>query len=403
MTSTENETETATNTGVEETDEFDEEYEYEDEEYEDEECTEIYHPVPTATRIYVTYEESIDPNEEEEEEEGLTYEDALDQLRELKYPKTRAGPSYVQVPRSNIAVKVYERERFLKLNETTYDINSPHKDQIYHISLNETGDRMALCGGDQTVSVWNRNEDGTWKKVAFWKTHGGAIWRIVWAHPDFGQILATCSFDRNINIFKEDIMEDPEYLKYAYAIRQRRMDKDAVYKQIGKKIDQTRGKLLDEKFDRCWVKIAALRDSRENITDVQFGPRTIGLCLAAVSAAGNLRVYEVPDQRELKHWDLVHETQVIPARLSCVAWSRSKIHRPNVFMGSDEPDSESFYPRVIVYECNEVLREWRRLSSIQFGIAEPVTDIQISPCYRFDGFQFAVAAGDIHVYDFIVS
>jgi len=74
-------------------------------------------------------------------------------------------------------------------------------------------------------------------------------------------------------------MEDPEYLKYAYAIRQRRMDKDAVYKQIGKKIDQTRGKLLDEKFDRCWVKIAALRDSRENITDVQFGPRTIGLCL----------------------------------------------------------------------------------------------------------------------------
>ena len=48
--------------------------------------------------------------------------------------------------------------------------------------------------------------------------------------------------------------------------------------------------------------------------------------------------------------------QVIPARLSCVAWSRSKIHRPNVFMGSDEPDSENFYPRVIVYECNEVLR-----------------------------------------------
>ena len=65
---------------------------------------------------------------------GLTYEDALDQLRELKYPKTRAGPSYAQVPQSNIAVKVYERERFLKLNETTYDINSPHKDQIYHVN-----------------------------------------------------------------------------------------------------------------------------------------------------------------------------------------------------------------------------------------------------------------------------
>ena len=133
---------------------------------------------------------------------GLTYEDALDQLRELKYPKTRAGPSYAQVPQSNIAVKVYERERFLKLNETTYDINSPHKDQIYHvnhlvelkhsthttqnlqISLNETGDRMALCGGDQTVSVWNRNEDGTWKKVAFWKVRHNQHRKIVYYLSD---------------------------------------------------------------------------------------------------------------------------------------------------------------------------------------------------------------------------
>lgn len=33
--------------------------------------------------------------------------------------------------------------------------------------------------------------------------HSGSVWRVSWAHPEFGQVLATCSFDRTVAIWEE--------------------------------------------------------------------------------------------------------------------------------------------------------------------------------------------------------
>ena len=33
--------------------------------------------------------------------------------------------------------------------------------------------------------------------------HNGAIWRIAWADPEFGQIIASCGMDQHVFIFKE--------------------------------------------------------------------------------------------------------------------------------------------------------------------------------------------------------
>ena len=35
------------------------------------------------------------------------------------------------------------------------------------------------------------------------QTHSGSVWRVVWAHPEFGQVLATCSFDRTVAVWEE--------------------------------------------------------------------------------------------------------------------------------------------------------------------------------------------------------
>lgn len=37
----------------------------------------------------------------------------------------------------------------------------------------------------------------------FTQTHSGSVWKVTWAHPEFGQVLASCSFDRTVAIWEE--------------------------------------------------------------------------------------------------------------------------------------------------------------------------------------------------------
>lgn len=47
------------------------------------------------------------------------------------------------------------------------------------------------------------------------QSHGGPVWKVVWAHPEFGQILATCSFDRSVIIW-EETGEFRKYITWAH-------------------------------------------------------------------------------------------------------------------------------------------------------------------------------------------
>jgi protein transport protein SEC13 len=33
--------------------------------------------------------------------------------------------------------------------------------------------------------------------------HDGPVWQVAWAHPKFGNILASCSYDNKVIIWKE--------------------------------------------------------------------------------------------------------------------------------------------------------------------------------------------------------
>ena len=35
------------------------------------------------------------------------------------------------------------------------------------------------------------------------QTHSGSVWRVTWAHPEFGQVIASCSFDRTAAVWEE--------------------------------------------------------------------------------------------------------------------------------------------------------------------------------------------------------
>lgn len=51
--------------------------------------------------------------------------------------------------------------------------------------------------------VWDEDEHGNWHLTASWKAHSGSVWKVTWAHPECGQVLATCSFDRTAAVWEE--------------------------------------------------------------------------------------------------------------------------------------------------------------------------------------------------------
>lgn len=56
----------------------------------------------------------------------------------------------------------------------------------------------------------------------------GSVWRITWAHPEYGQVIATCSFDRTIAIWEEitgqvgkvSLLEMKKYFMIFYLLQQ---------------------------------------------------------------------------------------------------------------------------------------------------------------------------------------
>merc|ERR1711962_810674 len=109
--------------------------------------------------------------------------------------------------------------------------------------------------------------------------------KVNWAHPEFGQVIATCSFDRTAAVWEEIVGE------------------------------KSSGGL------NHWVKKTSLVDSRTSVTDVKFGPKHLGLILATCSADGTVRIYEAQDVMNLSQWSPRDEIHVkLPC--SCISCSR---------------------------------------------------------------------------------
>nr|XP_060628711.1 centrosomal protein of 192 kDa [Anolis sagrei ordinatus] len=242
-------------------------------------------------------------------------------------------------------------------------IAADHRDLIHDVSFDFHGRRMATCSSDQSVKVWDKGENGEWHCTASWKTHSGSVWRVTWAHPEFGQVLASCSFDRTAAVWEEI---------------------------VGESNDKLRGQ-------SHWVKRTTLVDSRTSVTDVKFAPKHMGLMLATCSADGVVRIYEAPDVMNLSQWSLQHE---ISCKLSCscISWnpSSSRAHAPMIAVGSDD-SSPNVLAKVQIYEYNENTRKYAKAETLM-TVTDPVHDIAFAPNLGRSFHLLAVATKDVRIF-----
>ena len=88
-------------------------------------------------------------------------------------------------------------------------IDTYHTDVIHDVCYDYYGKRLATCSSDQKVKIFNKiteQNEHKWILSYEWKAHDAAIFKVQWAHPNFGTIIATCSYDKSVQIWEERIV-----------------------------------------------------------------------------------------------------------------------------------------------------------------------------------------------------
>lgn len=94
-----------------------------------------------------------------------------------------------------------------------------HDDFVHDVQYDFYGNQLATCSSDQKIKIWqkvalqnsganNGEDDPSYKwecKQILAQGHTGAVWRITWADPEYGEngILASCGYDKQVIIWSE--------------------------------------------------------------------------------------------------------------------------------------------------------------------------------------------------------
>lgn len=82
-------------------------------------------------------------------------------------------------------------------------IADAHEDLIHDAVLDYYGKKLATSSSDKTIKIFEIEGTDNYKLIETLVGHEGPVWQVAWAHPKFGSILASCSYDGRAIIWKE--------------------------------------------------------------------------------------------------------------------------------------------------------------------------------------------------------
>lgn len=191
-------------------------------------------------------------------------------------------------------------------------IDTFHQDIVHDISFDWYGNRIATCSSDRKVKIFYKIDNSHWKKIYEFTAHDAEVRKVKWAHPDFGSIIATCSYDKSVIIWEEP-----------------KLNTILVNGVLHPK----------ENENNSWIYKTKLLDSKESIEDIKFAPKHLGLMLATASAEGIFRIYEAPDLMNTASWRMIHEENAWFYGINSISWSKNPFEPPMLAIGCKDPST----------------------------------------------------------------
>jgi len=226
-------------------------------------------------------------------------------------------------------------------------IHTGHADLIHDFTYDFYGKRLATCSSDQVIKIWKKMGRDWRLQQELHHQHHGSIQRISWAHPKFGDIIASCASDYNIHVFVSTGST------FAYKTQ--------------------------------------LSKPKDIIRDCQFAPEHYRLALASASADGTVQFWEAEDITDLRRWDCRHSITV-GRKANCLSWNPSKYETASLAIGSSEnitvwafdSKANNWFRAYELYSGSDVITvHWapnlgRRYHLIAFGCRHPNEPLRVA-------------------------
>ncbi|TMW68875.1 hypothetical protein Poli38472_001031 [Pythium oligandrum] len=180
-------------------------------------------------------------------------------------------------------------------------IDTQHEDMIHDAQLDYYGKRLATCSSDRTIKVYDVTGD-VQNNEQMLTGHEGPVWQVSWAHPKFGVLLASCSYDGKVIIFKEQSLNQ-------------------------------------------WTQAYVHAFHEASVNSIAWAPHEYGLSLACASADGNVSVISYTAEG----WVVTHFKD---SSLGCnaVSWAS--------FNSLGSKGETGLIQRVVTASCDKTIKIW---------------------------------------------
>ncbi|KAJ7262323.1 WD40-repeat-containing domain protein [Mycena haematopus] len=207
-------------------------------------------------------------------------------------------------------------------------IETAHEDMIHDAQLDYYGKRLATCSSDRTVKVFDVIDGDAPKAGKSLTGHTGPVWQVAWAHPKFGHILASCSYDGKVIIWKEQ--QAPS-------------------------------------TSSTWAKIREHTLHTASVNSVSWAPHELGAILACASSDGKLSVLTFKNDDQ---W----LADIFPGHaIGCNAVSWAPASRPGSLI-TPPRTSSSPSRRFASAGCDNLVRIWGYREDQQAWVEEDVLE-----------------------------
>ncbi|EON99769.1 putative protein transport protein sec13 protein [Phaeoacremonium minimum UCRPA7] len=172
--------------------------------------------------------------------------------------------------------------------------------------LDYYGRRLATCSSDRTIKIFEI-EGETQRLAETLKGHEGAVWSVSWAHPKYGNILASAGYDGKVLIWRE---------------------------QQG-----------------SWQKLFDFALHKASVNTIAWSPHESGCLLACASSDGNVSVLEFKDNS--------YEHSIFPAHglgVNSVSWAPATT--PGSIVSSNPGPGATGNRRFVTGGCDNLLKLW---------------------------------------------